>query len=174
MKLYNWYLLLPKLFLVALISVAVSGCASGPIEPAQPPSNLSVAKARAALVEDGDTSISVEGQVLWGGVILKTENLADATQVEILGYPLNRRQRPLTGNEPQGRFVARYKGFVEPLDLPVGRSLTVLGTLGEPVAGKVGEASYIYPEVIVTQAHLWRPQELRQRPRFSFGLGVGL
>ena len=174
MKFNNPYLRLPGLLLVALVSVAVSGCVSGPIEPAEPTSTLSVAQARARLVADEGPLISADDQVLWGGVVLKTENLVDATQVEILGYPLNRRQRPLTGQEPQGRFIARFNGFVEPLDLPIGRSLTVLGTLGEPVTGKVGEASYRYPEVLVIQSHLWPPQDLRPRTRFSFGLGVGL
>lgn len=174
MKLINPCSRLHRFFHVALLSVAVTGCVSAPIEPAQPPSEISVAQARATLVEGESPLTSIDEQILWGGVILRTENLADATQVEILGYPLDSRQRPLSSKEPQGRFIARYDGFVEPLELPIGRSLTVLGMLGKPVSGKVGETIYLYPQIRVAQAHLWRLQDLPQPLRFSFGVGINL
>ena len=157
-----------------LVSVVASGCASPPIKLTQPPSSLSVAQVRATLTENETPQISVDDQVLWGGVILKAENLTDATQVEILGYPLDRHQRPLPSKNAQGRFIARYGGFVEPLDFPIGRSVTVLGSLVEPLSGKVGEANYVYPVVSVDQSHLWRAQDLPRRPRFSFGVGISL
>ena len=174
MKRLNLYSRLARLLYVLAVSTIASGCALSSIEPTQTPSPLSVAQVRAALTDNETPNISADEQVLWGGVILKAENLPDATQIEVLGYPLDRRQRPLSARNAQGRFIARIGGFVEPLDLPVGRSITVLGSLAEPLSGKVGEANYLYPLVVVDQSHLWRPQDLPQTPRFSFGVGINL
>ena len=168
------HLRLSRFLSLLVMSIVASGCASSSIEPDQPPSPLSVAQVRATLAENGSPQIPVDDQVLWGGVILKSENLTDATQVEILGYPLDRRQRPLSAKNAQGRFIALFDGFVEPLDLPVGRSVTVLGSLAETVSGKVGEADYLYPVVSVDQSHLWNPQDLPRAPRISFGVGIKL
>ena len=175
MKLPGLYFRLPVLqSLLIAVAVLASGCAAPPIKPVQPPSTLSVAQARSALVENDGTEIPPGSRVLWGGVILKAENLTDATMVEILGYPVDRRQRPLPGEEPQGRFIAEFDGFVEPLEFPNGRYVTVFGPLADPVTGLVGEASYQYPVVSVEQSHLWRPQDLPRPPRISFGVGISV
>ena len=163
---------LQYVFLIAAFSA--SGCAAPPIKPAQPPSKLSVAQVRSELVEEQSPDIADGSQVLWGGVILKAENLTETTQVEVLGFPLDRRQRPLPYKDAQGRFIAEFNGFVEPLELPKGRYITVLGPLTEPVSGTVGEASYQYPVVSITQSHLWLPEELPQRPRITFGFGLSV
>ena len=172
MKWFSSYSGPTRLHYLLLMACVASGCASPPIKPTQPPSLLSVAQIRAALTENETPQITVENKVLWGGVILKAENLADTTQVEILGYPLDRRQRPLSSKTAEGRFIAQYDGFIEPLDFPIGDSLTVLGSLVEPITGKVGEANYIYPVVSADQSHLWQLQDLPRPPRVSFGLGL--
>ena len=157
------------------LSGVLAGCATSPIELEQPTSSVSVTQARASL-EDGDTSTltSPEANVLWGGTVLSVSNLTDSTQVEIMGFPLDRQQRPTTGHTPQGRFVASYEGFVEPLDFPIGRVVTLLGSISDPIRGTIGEVEYVYPAINVIDSHLWTEQELAPKPRVSFGIGINL
>ncbi len=44
-------------------------------------------------------------QVLWGGVIMKTVNLKDSTQIEVLAFPLDSSERPKIDEPALGRFV---------------------------------------------------------------------
>jgi len=160
---------------IALVLVAaLSGCAAGPIKPAQPPSALSVTQVREIIAEQGTVTVSSGEQVLWGGTVLSVANLADNTQIEIMAHPLDRRQRPMIGKAAQGRFVASYEGFAEPLDFPAGRVVTVLGSLSEPVKGAVGEATYVYPSIKVIDSHLWSEQDRATRSGVSFGIGINL
>jgi len=160
---------------VALILFAVlSGCAAGPVKLTQPPSELSVTQVRALIAEQGAVTESLGDPVLWGGTVLSVANLADNTQIEIMAHPLDRRQRPMIGRTAQGRFVASYEGFAEPLDFPAGRVVTVLGSLGEPVKGSVGEATYVYPSIQVIDSHLWNEQDRAPRSGVTFGIGINL
>lgn len=122
------------------------------------------------------TSAGELGQeVLWGGVIVESRNLRDATQFEILSYPLGEDQRPDTNKQPRGRFLAVQPGYAETADFAPGRLITVRGQLQEQVRGRIGEADYTYPVVAIEDLELWRPQtvaEPRLRPRFNFGIGV--
>ncbi|QKT04420.1 Slp family lipoprotein [Ectothiorhodospiraceae bacterium 2226] len=118
-----------------------------------------------------------EGQrVLWGGTIIETRNLQDATQIEILAYPLNERQRPDTNANPLGRFLAVQPGYLERVEYAAGRHISVLGPLKEKAEGRIGEAEYVYPVVSIEQLELWPvPGPPRDtQPRFHFGVGVGI
>lgn len=158
-------------FLSAILLVA---CASGPIETDEAMSNLSVEQVRGELTEKESLDALGSESVLWGGVILNTQNLTDITQIEIMAYPLDRRQRPMLGREPEGRFLANYDGFLEPVDYAEGRSVSVLGQITGITGGTVGEAEYQYPTISTSQIHLWSADELANKPRVSFGIGVNI
>lgn len=113
--------------------------------------------------------------VAWGGIIVNARNLRDATQIEVLGYPLDPDHRPDTTAAPLGRFLALYPGYLETADYNAGRQLTVVGTLTETREGTVGEARYLYPVVATTRLHLW-PKDRRQPsdPQIHFGIGIGI
>ncbi len=111
-------------------------------------------------------------QLLWGGVIISSINLTDATQFEILAYPLTSQQRPDINRSPIGRFLAVQQGYLEISDYAPGRLLTVSGTLQEMRSGRIGESKYIYPVLNITQLHLWRKPVQRSEAQFHFGLGV--
>ena len=166
--------ILIRLPICLLLYGMLAACASGPIKLEQPASSISVAQVRATIEADDAVPVSSQAQVLWGGTVLNVSNLADSTQVEILAYPLDRRQRPMTGRTAQGRFVASYEGFVEPLNFPLGRVVTLFGTLTDPVSGVVGEVDYLYPSINVSESHLWTAQELAPKSRVSFGIGIRL
>lgn len=114
-------------------------------------------------------------EVLWGGVIVNSSNLADATQLEVLAYPLNDKQRPNTARAPIGRFLAVSPGYLETADYAQGRLITVRGRLQETAVGKIGEANYTYPVVDILDSQLWKPEDYARpasQPRVNFGIGV--
>lgn len=118
-----------------------------------------------------------QGQrVLWGGTVVRVDNYADHSVIEILSYPLDSSQRPRIGRKnASGRFMGMVSGYVEPLSLPPGSPITVLGTVSGTHAGRVGEASYVFPLVKVEQRHAWTAEEMRSgHAHVSFGMGVGI
>lgn len=113
--------------------------------------------------------------VLWGGVILSTANLENATRVELLAYPLDSSQMPLRSRDPLGRFIAERHGFLEPASYAEGRMVTVTGTLVRTEAGKVGDTDYTYPVVEANELYLWsKDSEYNNNSNVHFGIGVGI
>jgi outer membrane lipoprotein len=111
--------------------------------------------------------------VIWGGRIVQVNNLADHSEIEILAYPLDSSQRPKLSGNGDGRFIATMPGYVESIDYPPGAPITVAGHLSGNRAGQVGEASYVFPLVGVTQSHIWSAAEM-QGGKVNFGVGVGV
>ncbi|SFS19825.1 outer membrane lipoprotein [Dyella sp. OK004] len=115
--------------------------------------------------------------VVWGGRIVSVHTLADRSEIEMLAFPLDGSQRPKAGDSGTGRFIAIMPGFVEPLNYPDGALMTVQGRLTGSRAGKVGEASYVFPLVGVGQSHVWTASEMdsgKNNVHFGVGLGVGI
>lgn len=110
--------------------------------------------------------------VLWGGMIVAVANRPRSTEVEVLAYPLDERQRPLLERPSEGRFVAVLPGFVEPLDYPEGRFLTLRGRLAGTREGRVGGRPYAFPLVEVQAAHVWHRDFRTDGPRISIGIGI--
>ncbi len=116
-----------------------------------------------------------QGQtVLWGGVIIAGRNLEDYTRIEVLAYPLDNDQRPMTDRQPLGRFLVRTPGYLETADYQAGRLLTIKGAVTEIAEGRIGEAAYTYPVVGTEQLHLWPVPAAAQPsgPQVRFGVGV--
>ena len=113
-------------------------------------------------------------KVIWGGVILSSNNLEQTTQLEVLAYQLNTSHLPQTSQQPIGRFIIQQPGFLETALYTSGRMITVLGRLQPHQTGKVGEADYQYPVVISDQLHLWSKDAGRNKTTFHFGLGLQL
>ena len=84
-------------------------------------------------------------QVLWGGTIIRTTNLKDSTQMEVLAYPLDKNERPLKESDPLGRFIFERAGYLEPKTYAEGRLITVVGTVSGTRTGQVGESTHDYP-----------------------------
>ena len=103
--------------------------------------------------------------VLWGGLILGTDNLQDHTRIEVLAYPLDANARPLTGHEPLGRFILQRDGFLEPVLYAQGRRISVSGTVVGSRAARIGETDHDYPLIDARQLYLW--------PGGSDGVSVG-
>lgn len=159
----------PLLLFVAAV-LLLAGCATGPrYETAGVATDLVPAEVAAS------PEVYRDSRVIWGGMIVATRNLAEYTELEVLGYPLESSQRPATSRSPHGRFLVRKSGYLEQVDYSPGRRVTVTGTLGENVDGRVGEAPYVYPVVQASDIHLWPEDtgvESSGRTRFNIGVGV--
>jgi outer membrane lipoprotein len=117
----------------------------------------------------------VEGKpVLWGGTVLRTTNLKDGTDVEVLGYPLDSDQKPQTDQQPLGRFIFQVKGYLEPATYAKDRLVTVVGRLSRSQTGKVGESDYTYPVIAAEQLYLWPKESEYDNSGVRFGIGVGV
>ncbi len=156
------------IIMLTLISL-LTACASAP--------EFNTAQVDKTLIP---SSVSAEPElhtgktVLWGGIILNTENLSEMTQIEVLAYPLNSIYRPLTSAEPLGRFLIRHPGYLEPATYAQGRELTLIGKVEGVSTGNVGESKYSYSIIGSDQLHLWSKDKQRNSTSFHFGVGVGL
>jgi outer membrane lipoprotein len=119
-----------------------------------------------------DPQAAVGRTVEWGGVIVSTTNLKDSTQIEVVGYPLDRTDRPDSSTKPQGRFLLTHKGYLESAVYGQGRVVTVVGPVTETKKGRIGEADYTYPVVSAEQLHIWPRERGYTEPMIHFGIGV--
>ncbi len=113
-------------------------------------------------------------EVLWGGKVLDLRNGGEDSEIQVAAYPLDRARRPDPSARVQGRFLVVLPGFVEPLDWPAGRYVTVHGRLEGTRTRVIAGHDYVYPVVAQAEVHLWPENFPRERRRVSFGIGVGV
>ncbi|WP_109125092.1 Slp family lipoprotein [Dyella sp. C11] len=150
--------------------LALAGCAPAPIYK---PATTTVATAPNIVAQSPNQFTNAD--VIWGGRVVEVRNLADRSEVEIVGYPLDSSQRPkLDNNGGWGRFIAVMPGYVESFNYPTGALVTLTGRITGVRNGNVGEASYVFPLVGVAQSHVWTADEMTAgKSNVSFGIGVG-
>ncbi|MGD2062645.1 MAG: Slp family lipoprotein [Nitrospirota bacterium] len=100
-------------------------------------------------------------RVRWGGSIVATTPGEEESCFEIIAHPLDRRGRPLQTDTTAGRFMACAPGFFDPEVYRFGREVTIVGVVGEPRSGKIGEYTYHYPELAAEIVYLWPEREDR-------------
>ncbi len=135
MKIYHF-----KLALTGLAALLLSACASLPEQLTS--QSESVVTDYTIWTQADPTQ---KGEVRLGGVIASTKNLTDKTRLEIVNLPIDDAGRPSLTSEPQGRFVAYVKGFLDPVTFGEGRLITLVGTTAEPESGKVGDFEHQFP-----------------------------
>ncbi len=118
--------------------------------------------------------------VTWGGTLVSTRNLADATDLEVLAYPLDDCGRPQLSEPASGRFIVRRPGYLETADLEPGRRVTASGRIIATLDGRIGEAEYRFPVLEAAAPKVWPQREGaygdiggRVRPWISVGVGGG-
>lgn len=150
--------------------LALAACAPAPIYK---PSPTTVVTAPHIVAQSPEQFANAD--VIWGGRVVEVRNLADRSEIEIVGYPLDNSQRPkLDNNGGWGRFIAVMPGYVEPFNYPAGAPITLAGRITGTRAGNVGQANYVFPLVSVAQSHVWSASEMQAgRSNVSFGVGVG-
>lgn len=156
--------------LVCLLTLLLlTACAAGPRFKTE---GVATGLVPGEAARQGDGAIG--RRVLWGGVIVASTNLKEATQMEVLAYPLDGSQAPRTDEAPLGRFLIIEPGYLETADYAPGRSVTLVGPVTGSRQGRIGESDYTYPVVDPERIHLWPPESARRttEPRFHFGVGV--
>lgn len=141
-----------KLNTILVALALLGGCAAKP--PAAiskiPAENPSLTRVRM----DIDSFLGTE--VRWGGVITKVENKASQTWIEMVRHKLSDRGKPRSNEKSDGRFIASFEGFLDPVVYEVGRLLTVVGTIEGKVERPIGEYEYLFPIVAVDGSYLWK------------------
>lgn len=158
-----------RLLLAVALPVAIAACAPAPLYRTGP--SVVVAAPQQVLAAPRDFK---SAEIVSGGRVVSVRNLANQTEIEILGYPLDSSQRPRIDQPPYGRFIAIVPGFVEPMNYPEGSLVTLRGTVIGSRQGEVGSAGYSFPLVRSTALHRWTPEEMREgHPNIRIGVGVG-
>ncbi len=94
--------------------------------------------------------------VLWGGEIIETLNLRDATtQIEVFQKPLGWRGEPRATLSSEGRFLILADQYIDPYIFRSGRKVTVMGEIIGSKTKPLGEMEYRYPLLANKQIHLW-------------------
>jgi outer membrane lipoprotein len=145
-----------------LVVAFAGGCASKP--PAAiskiPADNPSLTSVRL------DIDQYMGAEVRWGGEISKVENKADQTWVEVVRRKLWGDGKPKTSGKSDGRFIASFSGFVDPVVYEVGRLLTVVGAIEDKIKRPIGEYDYVFPIVTVEGSYLWKETTVVQYANF--------
>ena len=154
--------MMKKLVLIASL-LLLGACASKPPEAISkvPHDNPSLLRVRM------DIDAYVGRDVRWGGVINSVENRADGTWIEIVRHDLRSNGRPREGGKSDGRFIASFDDFVDPVVYESGRSLTVVGTIEGKDSRKIGDYDYQFAIVEVDGSYLWKKRsEVRPVPYY--------
>lgn len=155
---------------IVCLAVLLAACATAPpidlagvdtkLAPGEAVANIDAARGR---------------RVAWGGTIVNTRNLKDTTEIEVLGFPLDRSAQPDTSAAALHRFLLVRDGYLESADYRPGRLVTAAGAVTGTQRGLVGEAPYIYPVLRADELYLWPLTEVRSRgSNVHFGIGVGV
>jgi outer membrane lipoprotein len=94
--------------------------------------------------------------VIWGGIIIETDNHPDGTYIKVLQTPLDWREGPKNAEVSQGRFLLKYHGFLDKEIYKKGRRLSIAGEITGKEILPIGEISYKYPVILAKELHLWK------------------
>ncbi len=115
--------------------------------------------------------------VLLGGSIIKTENVADKTNIFVLQRPLEFRNEPSSKDISKGRFIVTVPGFLDPEIYRPGRKITIAGAVMGKEVHPLDEIDYIYPIITKKELYLWPLEgypDDGSKVRFGFGIHIGL
>lgn len=93
-------------------------------------------------------------KVLWGGIILNSENLEDATEIEILETELAFDERPKDGST-KGRFIVQTPGYLDTTIYSKNKRITVAGTVIGVERRRIGKMDYPYPMISPIDARVF-------------------
>ena len=160
--------MLLRLLLITLLTL-LNGCASSPEFDTR---EVDFSLTPSSIIAEQENSTGKH--VLWGGVILATQNLKTITQIEVLAYPLDSYHAPQKDKKPLGRFIIHHPGYLEATLYTQGKIVTVRGDIRKIEKAKVGESEYSYPVIYAQQLHLWSANSNKVKTSLHIGIGIGL
>lgn len=116
-----------------------------------------------------DPTVYKSQKVLLGGVIIEVKNKPEETILIIRQAELDLAKRPKNLDQTAGRFMVKYKGFLDPDIYYNGREITVIGEIEGKEALPLGEIFYAYAIIIAQEIKLW-PKRIEFLPLY-FGYG---
>ncbi len=100
--------------------------------------------------------------VLWGGIIIETQNRKGETLIQVLQTELDASDQPENPDVSSGRFIIRHEGFLDPAVYSKGRQITAIGTIVGKEDKPIGDLHYVYPVIKAKALKLWeRPVRAR-------------
>ncbi len=93
--------------------------------------------------------------VVWGGVIIETIARPDDTLVIVRQAELDFQKQPKDLDISLGRFIIRYKGFLDPAIYSKDREVTVVGRIAGREERPIGDYRYSYPVIDSQDLRLW-------------------
>lgn len=143
-----------------LMMALLSACASKP-----PPAISKIPSENPTLTRVRmDIDAYIDAEVRWGGVITKVENKTDRTWIEIVRQDLGSNGRPIGSGRSDGRFIASFDRFLDPVVYKIGRPLTVVGRIEAGITRAIGEYDYQFPIVAVEGSFLWEKRVPAAQP----------
>ncbi|MER3422895.1 MAG: hypothetical protein C4293_06355 [Nitrospiraceae bacterium] len=114
--------------------------------------------------------------VVLGGAVLQAKRLKDATQLEVLQFPLEGSLRPIPDRAAsQGRFIAITKDFLDPATLSGNVPVTIVGEVTGTTTQRLDETEYTYPTIEMRHLKVWDDQlTYARRPGPWWGIGGGI
>lgn len=96
-------------------------------------------------------------KVLWGGVIIASENLESVTEIEVLETGLAWDLMPHSEDygESSGRFLIAAPQYLDTAIFKKGKKLTIAGTVKGLTTKKIGKMDYTYPVISPVEMKLF-------------------
>lgn len=107
--------------------------------------------------------------VIWGGVILDTENKPEGTTLVVLETPLDWMGAPTDAEFSRGRFLARTRNFLDQAVYSPGRKVTLAGEVAGRESRMIGDLPYGYPVISIREIQLWREETQAWVPAHPWG-----
>lgn len=150
---------------LALLALLLGGCAGSP-----PFDTAGVDRTLLPVRSSVESPDMTGRQVVWGGTIMNTVNLRDRTRVEVLAFPLDKRDKPQLDDPPLGRFIAEQDGFLDPAVYAPDRLISVTGTVTGIEPESSGGSRQGYPSVRAGTLYLWPRESRFDTSTIHFGL----
>lgn len=90
-----------------------------------------------------------------GGIVVDTKVIKEGTLMEAIYVPVDSYGYFKRVGLLDGRYLALYEGFLDPLIFRKDREITIAGEFVENRTGKIGEMEYVYPLFRIKELYLW-------------------
>ncbi len=138
---------------IVLLAAVITGCAS--VVSKDTLSEVSREVTPNAVQADPERFIG--SKVVWGGIIISSENLEQSTVIEVFQTELSSTDRPKKAppKGPGSRFLIESPGFLDTVIYKPDTGITVAGIVEGVKTGKIGKMDYPYPIVKPLEMHLF-------------------
>ena len=116
-----------------------------------------------------DPGAHIGRKVVWGGLIVSTENLEDKTLIEVFQTRLDFTQSPTRVPLANGgRFIVAIEGYADPLVYREKKGITAAGVIAGVETKKIGKMDYSYPVLKPMELRLFDMEEAAYREPYYY------